>query len=89
METGAKPLKEAFVEKVLTWLNLDRPDAAAKRYAAAISVPTTLSSVTIDLKPGFSEQDRELAFHLALRFNHLGPAIKTRLRELLTDAPVE
>lgn len=85
LETGAKPLKEAFVEKVIKILELNRGDADAMRRAAAKSLPLTTDTVTIDLRPSTSARDRELASNLALSFNRLKPETKARLREMLQD----
>jgi len=85
LETGAKPLKEGFVEKVIRLLDLTQSDAEAIRRAAAKSLATTVNSVTIDLRANSSSRDRELASNLALSFNRLKPETKARLREMLKD----
>jgi transcriptional regulator with XRE-family HTH domain len=85
LETGAKPLKEGFVEKVIRYFELSAEDAAAMRRAAAKSIASTVSSVTIDLRQDASQRDRELASNLALSFNRLKPETKARLREMLKD----
>lgn len=85
LETGAKPLKDNFVEKVIRLLELSQSDADAMRRAAAKSLPSTVSSVTIDLRPDASKRDRELASNLALSFNRLKPGTKARLLEMLKD----
>jgi HTH-type transcriptional regulator, competence development regulator len=86
LETGAKPLKEPFVEKVIRFLDLNQTDAEAMRRAAAASLPATVDSVTIDLRADSSARDRELASHLALQFNRLKPETKAKLHKLLEDA---
>ena len=86
LETGAKPLKEGFVEKVIRFFDLNRTDADAMRRAAAKSLAATVDSVTIELRPDTSSRDRELASNLALSFNRLKPETKARLREMLKDS---
>lgn len=85
LETGQKPLKEGFVEKVIRMLDLNRADADAMRRAAAASLPATVGSVTIELRPNASARDRELASNIALSFNRLKPETKARLQEMLKD----
>jgi HTH-type transcriptional regulator, competence development regulator len=85
LETGAKPLKEAFVERVIKLFELNRGDADAMRRAAAKSLPASVDSVTIDLRPDLSLRDRELASNLALSFNRLKPETKARIRAMLKD----
>lgn len=85
LETGAKPLKEAFVEKVINFLDLPRSDADAMRRAAAASLPSNVGSVTIELRPDATSRDRELASNIALSFNRLKPETKARIREMLKD----
>jgi transcriptional regulator with XRE-family HTH domain len=85
LETGAKPLKEGFVEKVIRFLDLSQMDADALRRAAAKSLPASADSVTIDLRSNTSVRDRELASNLALSFNRLKPETKARLRQMLKD----
>jgi transcriptional regulator with XRE-family HTH domain len=85
LETGVKPLKEAFVEKVIKMLDLNRGDSDAMRRAAAKSLPASVDSVTIDLRPNSTSRDRELASNLALSFNRLKPETKARLRTMLKD----
>lgn len=86
LETGAKPLKEAFVEKVIRFFEFNQSDAEALHRAAARSLAQTVNSVTIDLRPNSPARDRELASNLALSFNRLKPETKARLREMLKDA---
>ena len=86
LETGAKPLKETFVEKAIRFLDLNQTDAEAIRRAAAKSLPANVDSVTIDLRPNATVRDRELASNFALSFNRLKPETKARLREMLKDA---
>lgn len=86
LETGAKPLKENFVEKVIRFLELSFADAEAMRRAAAKSLPANVGSVTIDLRPNASVRDRELASNFALSFNRLKPDTKARFRAMLKDA---
>jgi len=85
LETGAKPLKEAFVEKVIRTLDLNRSDGDALRRAAAKSLPANIHSVTIDLRPNTSSRDRELASNIALSFNRLKPETKAKLKAMLED----
>lgn len=85
LETGAKPLKEAFVEKVIRFLDLNRGDADAMRRAAAASLPANVGTVTIELHADASARDRELASNIALSFNRLKPETKDRLRKMLKD----
>lgn len=85
LETGVKPLKEAFVEKVIRFFDMSAVDAAALRRAAAQSLATTVESVTIDFRKDASVRDRELASNLALSFNRLKPETKARIREMLKD----
>lgn len=86
LETGAKPINEAFVEKVIRYFELNATDAQAMRRAAAKSLAETADSVTIDLRPSSAARDRELASNFALSFNRLKPETKKRLRELLKDS---
>lgn len=85
LETGAKPLKEGFVEKVIRFFEFGAADAEAMRRAAAKSLPANVGSVTIDLRPNAGVRDRQLATHLALSFNRLSPETKRRLSEMLKD----
>jgi transcriptional regulator with XRE-family HTH domain len=86
LETGAKPLKEGFVEKVIRFFDLNAADADAMRRAAAKSLATTVNSVTIDLRSDATLRDRELASNIALSFNRLKPETKARLREMLKES---
>lgn len=85
IETGAKPIKEAFVNKVVAYFDLNQTDAEALRRAAAKSLPSNVATVTIELNPNTNARDRELASNLALSFNRLKPETKARLREMLED----
>lgn len=85
LETGARPLKEAFVEKVIRFFELNHADAAAMRRAAAQSNSQKFDTVTIDLRPDSKARDRELASNLALSFNRLKPETKAKIRDLLKD----
>ncbi len=85
LETGAKPLKEGFVEKVIRLLDLNRADADAMRRAAAASLPQNVDSVTIELRPDAGAADRELASSIALSFNRMKPETKALLRKMLRD----
>lgn len=85
IETGAKPIKEAFVNKVIAYFDLNKSDADALRRAAAKSLPANVGTVTIELTADTSARDRELASNLALSFNRLKPEAKARLREMLED----
>jgi HTH-type transcriptional regulator, competence development regulator len=85
LETGAKPLKDNFVEKVIALLDLSRSDADALRRAAAKSLPQSVDTVTISLRPDATARDRELASNLALGFNRWKPEMKAKLREMLKD----
>jgi len=85
IETGAKPIKESFVNKVIAYFDLNQSDAEALRRAAAKSLPSNVATVTIELNANASAHDRELASKLALSFNRLKPEARARLREMLED----
>ena len=42
IETGAKPIKESFVNRVIAYFELSQSEAEALRRAAAKSLPATL-----------------------------------------------
>ena len=86
LETGAKPLKEPFVEKVIRFLDLNGSDGDALRRAAAKSAASKVDSVTINLRPNTNARDRELASNLALGFNRWKPEVKEKIRKMLKDA---
>jgi len=85
LETGAKPLNEAIVEKIIRFFDFNSADANALRRAAAASLPANVHSVTIDLRPDTAARDRELASNLALSFNKMKPETKNKMRRLLED----
>lgn len=86
IETGLKPIKSSFVEKVIKFLDFNQTDAAALRRAAAQSAAAAnFDSVTIDLSSDLSKRDRELATNFALSFNKLKPETRDRIRRMLKD----
>lgn len=85
LETGQKPLKEAFVEKVIRFLDVSQSDADAIRRAAAASLAMNVSSVTIELQPDASLHDRKLASNMAISFNRMKPETKARILEMMED----
>lgn len=85
LETGQKPLKEAFVEKVIRVLEFGSAQANEVRRAAAQTTAQKFNTYSIEIRDDAQMEDRELASHLALAFNRLSPAAKKRMSELLKD----
>lgn len=85
METGAKAITPAIIEKVIRYFDFNASDADALRRAAARSTPQHVDSVTIRLSPDASARDRQLATSFALSFNRMKPDLKRQLQRMLED----
>lgn len=81
IETGAKPLQDKLVERIIKEIGLIGDDANAMRRAAAVS----MSEYSIRMKEGASNDDRILASMLAAGFARLSPDKKKRLHEIMKD----
>jgi transcriptional regulator with XRE-family HTH domain len=79
IETGAKPLQDGFVERVIQKLGFIGEEANALRRAAAVS----MSEFNIRLASGASKEDRVFASELATGFARLSPEAKARIREIM------
>lgn len=81
IETGARPVKEGIVKKVIEVLGLGASEANAFFRAAAQST----TEFNIQLKNNAPTQDRILASRLATGFARMSPEKKRLLRELMED----
>ena len=83
IETGAKPASARVLNKIIEFLKLETADAGSLILAAAHSQPSTITSIIIEIQPGASQRDRDLASLFAFKFNRLSKDAKSHLGKIL------
>lgn len=79
IETGNRAIPEGFEEKIINAYSLPLAEANELRRSAALS----RSEYEIRIEAGTPDEDRALAYDLAMSFARLSPEAKKRIHDLI------